>query len=71
LAWRYAMSVGGAHGALLELNGKPVRLLATSLAEVEGGQRLECGDGPLWVVETEELSEEEATSSTAPAPSTH
>lgn len=69
-AWRYAMSIGGAHGALLDLDGTPVRVLATSLDEVDGARRLDCGDGPLWVVETEELSEEEATSSTAPAPST-
>jgi methionyl-tRNA formyltransferase len=69
-AWRYAISPGGTRGALLELDGAPVRVLATSLAEVEGAQRLECGDGGLWIVETEELSEEEATPSTAPAPST-
>jgi methionyl-tRNA formyltransferase len=69
-AWRYALSRGGARGALLELDGAPVRVLATSLVEVEGARRLECGDGPLWIVETEELSEEEASSSTAPAPST-
>ena len=70
-AWRYAMSLAGTHGALLERDGAPVRVVATSLTEVEGAQRLECGDGPLWLVEAEELSEEEATSSTAPAPSTH
>ena len=69
-AWRYAFSLGGVRGALLELDGVPVRVLATSLAEVEGAPRLECADGPLWVVETEELSEEEARSSNAPAPST-
>jgi len=70
-AWRYAMSIDGAHGALLELDGEPVRALATSLTEVDGARRLECADGPLWLVEAEPLSEEEATSSTAPAPSTH
>ncbi|MFZ0341191.1 MAG: formyltransferase family protein [Gaiellaceae bacterium] len=69
-AWRYAMSLSGMRGALLELDGKPVRVLATSLTEVEGGWRVDCGDGPLWIVETEELSEEEATRSTAPAAST-
>jgi methionyl-tRNA formyltransferase len=70
-AWRYAMAAGSTQGALLELDGTPVRVLATSLAEVEGARRLECGDGPLWVVETEELSEEEASSTSAPAASTH
>ena len=69
-AWRYAMSPTTIAGALLELDGKPVRVLATSLTEVEGAQRLECGDAPLWLVETEELSEEEASRTTAPAPST-
>ena len=69
-AWLYAMSAAGTRGALLELDSKPVRVLATSLTEVEGARRLDCGDGPLWVVETEELSEEEASSSSGPAPST-
>jgi methionyl-tRNA formyltransferase len=69
-AWRYAMSSVGTQGALLELDGTPVRVLATSLTEVEGARRVDCGDGPLWVVETEELTEEEASSSSGPAPST-
>ena len=69
-SWRYAISLGGTRGALLELDGTTVRVLATSLVEVEGAQRVDCGDGPLWIVETEELSEEEATPSTDPAPPT-
>jgi methionyl-tRNA formyltransferase len=69
-AWLHAMSLSGTRGALLELDGVPVRVLVSSLAEVEDARRLECGDGPLWVVETEELSEEEASSSSAEAPST-
>jgi methionyl-tRNA formyltransferase len=28
------------------------RLVRTSLTEVDGGQRLECADGPLWIVES-------------------
>jgi len=60
-AWRYAISLGGTRGALLELDGTTMRVLATSLTEVEGARQLECGDAPLWVVETEELSEEEAS----------
>ena len=28
------------------------RLLRTSLVEVEGAERLDCGDGPLWLVES-------------------
>jgi len=69
-AWRYGMSLTPIPGALLELDGRPVRVLATSLTEVEGARRLECADAPLWLVETEELSEEEASRSSAPAPST-
>ena len=60
----------GAQGALLDLDGTAVRVLATSLTEVEGARPIDCGDTPLWLVETEELSEEEATSSSARAPST-
>jgi len=68
-SWRYGFALEGPNGALLELDGMPVRVLATSLTEVEGARRLDCGDGPLWVVETEELSEEEASSTSAPAAS--
>jgi len=69
-SWRYAMAPDTTPGALLELDGKPVRVLATSLTEVEDARRLECGDAPLWVVETEELSEEAASSTSAQAAST-
>ena len=69
-AWRYGMILDGTKGALLELDGTTVRVLVTSLTEVEGKPRVECADGPLWIVETEELSEAEATRSSAPAPST-
>jgi len=59
-AWRYGMRVdGGLKGAVLEIDGSPVRVLATSLTEVEGATRVECADGPLWIVETEELNEGE------------
>ena len=70
-AWLYAFSLVGPRGALLELDGRTVRVLSTSLTEVDGARQVECGDGPLWVVATEELSEEEASSSSAAAPSTH
>jgi methionyl-tRNA formyltransferase len=70
-AWLYAFTPTGTRGALLELDDKPVRVVATSPTEVEGARRVECGDGPLWIVGTEELSEEEASSTSARAPSTH
>jgi methionyl-tRNA formyltransferase len=69
-AWRYGMALKGTRGALLELDGTPVRVLATSLTEVKGARRLDCGDASLWIMETEELSEEEASSTTVPEPST-
>jgi methionyl-tRNA formyltransferase len=69
-AWRFGISLGGTRGALLELDGTPVRVLATSLTEVEGARGLDCSDRQLWVVETEELSEEEARKSSDRAPST-
>lgn len=70
-SWRYAAALDGSRGALLELDGAPVRVLVTSLTEVDGARRVECGDGPLWIVETEELSEAEATPTSDPAPATH
>jgi methionyl-tRNA formyltransferase len=73
-AWRFALAQGELHGALAELDGETVRVLATSLAEVEDATRVECGDGPLWVVATEPVSAtaepEEATRTSEPAPST-
>lgn len=69
-AWRYGMALEGTRGALLELDGRPVRVLAASLTEVDGARRLDCGDAPLWIAETEELSEEEASSTSARAAST-
>ena len=47
------MPRGELRGALAELDGETVRVLASSLAEVEGARRLDCADGPLWLVETE------------------
>jgi methionyl-tRNA formyltransferase len=70
-SWRFAASLDGSRGALLELGGTPVRVLMTSPAVVEGATRVECGDGPLWIVETEALSEpEEATPTSDPARAT-
>ena len=64
------MAREGTRGALLELDDTPVRVLATSLTEVDGVRRLDCDDAPIWIVETEELNEEEASSTTVPEPST-
>ena len=40
------------HGALTELDGETVRVLRVSLEEAEG-REMRCGDGTLWIVETE------------------
>jgi methionyl-tRNA formyltransferase len=52
-AWRYAIGRGGVQGALGSVDGGTVRVLASSLVEVDGARRVECGDGPLWLVQTE------------------
>jgi methionyl-tRNA formyltransferase len=52
-AWRYTIPRGSRHGALLELDGETVRVLASSLREVDDARRVECADGPLWLVRTE------------------
>jgi methionyl-tRNA formyltransferase len=52
-AWRYALSVGTLRGALTTLDGETVRVLASSLTEVEGARLIECGDGPLWLTRIE------------------
>ena len=50
-AWRFHSPVP-VHGALTELDGDTVRVLRVSLEQVEG-RELECGDGRLWIVESE------------------
>jgi methionyl-tRNA formyltransferase len=55
-AWRYTVPVGPVRGALVELDGEMVRVLASSLAPVDGVRTLECADGPLWLVTTEPAS---------------
>jgi methionyl-tRNA formyltransferase len=53
LAWRLAAIRADAHGALTTIDGRRVRVLQCRLDDAEGGTRMECADGPLWVVETE------------------
>lgn len=53
-AWSVAFAFrAGERGPIAELDGERVRLLRTSLTEVDGARRVECGDGPLWIVESE------------------
>lgn len=51
-AWRFASAREGDRGALAELDGETVRLLRISLEETEG-RMMECGDGTIWIVDTE------------------
>ncbi len=52
-AWPLAAGAPGLRGPILERDGRAVRLLQTSLTEVDGAERLDCADGPLWIVESE------------------
>jgi methionyl-tRNA formyltransferase len=51
-AWRFHSAAGGEEGALTRLDGETVRVLRVSLDPAEGVAR-ECGDGTIWIVETE------------------
>lgn len=55
-AWKLSPPVDGRRGPLAELEGRRVRLLRTSLAAKGGGLRVECGDGPLWVLDSEPVA---------------
>lgn len=50
-AWQLAPPVNGVRGPLTTLDGRRVRLRRTRLHAHDGGRRVECGDGPLWVLE--------------------
>lgn len=53
-AWRFAAVREGEAGALAELDGERVRILRVSLEPGEG-REVACGDGSVWVVESEPL----------------
>jgi methionyl-tRNA formyltransferase len=52
-AWSFSPFALGERGPILEGNGGRRRLVRTSLLEVEGAERLECADAPLWILEAE------------------
>jgi methionyl-tRNA formyltransferase len=54
-AWPLAAGAPGPRGPILRRDGASRRLLSTSLTEVDGAERLDCADGPLWIVESEEV----------------
>jgi methionyl-tRNA formyltransferase len=54
-AWSLTFGLSGFDGPRATLDGKRVRLLRTSLTAQPEAVRIECGDGPLWVVAAEPL----------------
>jgi methionyl-tRNA formyltransferase len=64
-AWRFTIPRSELRGALLDLDGETVRVLASSLTEVEGAPRIECADAPLWLVEIEPAQAGETAGSAA------
>jgi methionyl-tRNA formyltransferase len=53
-AWSFIPPILPEMGPLLERDGTRIRLLRTSLTEVPGAERIECADGPVWIVESAE-----------------
>jgi methionyl-tRNA formyltransferase len=51
-AWRFMPPIPN-RGPILERDGKRSRLVTTSLIEVDGAERLDCADRPLWILEAE------------------
>jgi methionyl-tRNA formyltransferase len=53
-AWRHLFGAGEIEGPIAELDGERLKLLRTSLTDPgDRARRVECGDGPIWVVESE------------------
>jgi methionyl-tRNA formyltransferase len=56
-AWAFTFGLSPVVGPVATLDGQRVRLLRTSLTDPGGNaRRVECGDGPLWIVESEPLA---------------
>ena len=56
-AWRHLFGAGDIEGPIAELEGERLKLLRTSLTEPgDGARRVESGDGPIWVVESEAVT---------------
>jgi len=52
-AWALTFGMSGIVAPVAQLDGERVQLLRTSLVDPgEGARRAECGDGPLWIVES-------------------
>jgi methionyl-tRNA formyltransferase len=57
-AWRYTIARGTRHGALATVDGETLRVLESSLVDIDGARRVECADAPLWLVRTEPVEAE-------------
>jgi methionyl-tRNA formyltransferase len=53
-AWAFSLGLSPVVGPIAELDGQRVRLVRTSLTDPGGdARRVECADGPLWIVDSE------------------
>ena len=53
-AWQLMFGMSGIVAPIAHLDGEQVRLVRTSLTDPgDGARRVEAGDGPLWIVESE------------------
>jgi methionyl-tRNA formyltransferase len=52
-AWSFMPAFVEDRGAILDRDGTRRRIRRTSLVEVEGAERLECADAPLWILDSE------------------
>lgn len=56
-AWAFTFGLSPVVGPVAELDGQRVRLVRTSLVDPgDGARRVECGDGPLWILDVEPIS---------------
>lgn len=51
-AWSFVPPIAG-RGPVVERDGGAIRIVRSSLSEVDGAERLECADAPLWILESE------------------
>jgi methionyl-tRNA formyltransferase len=58
-AWMLTFGLSPVEGPIAELDGERVKLLRTSLTDPgDGAPAVECGDGPIWIVESEPVTVE-------------
>jgi methionyl-tRNA formyltransferase len=58
-AWHLTFGLSPVEGPIAELDGERVKLLRTSLTDPGDGDRaVECGDGQIWIVESERTTAE-------------